>query len=79
MVTVTVNVPAVVIPADAFVPKPLSQEYVPPPLAVTLITGALQSIFVVPVLFVIAAAGVGFTTTCVVAVTLPQFDVIVHE
>lgn len=49
----------------------------PPPFAVTLIAGALQSMIVVPVLFVILGLGVGFTVTCVLALTDPQFELIV--
>ena len=77
LVTVTVNVPAAVIVALALDPKPLSHEYEVPPPAVTSITGALQSIMVVPVLFVIVAVGVGLTVTCVVALTDPQFELMV--
>jgi hypothetical protein len=71
-------VPGLEITAAALLPSPLSHVYVPPPEAVTLITGALQSIIVTPVLLVIEAVGDGFTTTCVVAVTAPQFEEIVQ-
>jgi len=77
LVTVTVNVPAVVIAALAFDPSPLSHEYVAPPLAVTLIVGALQSMMVVPVLFVMVATGVAFTVTWVDALTEPQLEFMV--
>ena len=65
-VTVTVYKPAEEIEAVLLVPRPLSQAYVVPPPAVTLITGVLQSIIFPPVLLVIVAVGLGFTTTCVV-------------
>ncbi|NCU77453.1 MAG: hypothetical protein EBV59_11060 [Synechococcaceae bacterium WB7_1C_051] len=77
LVTVTVNVPAVVIAALALDPSPLSHEYVAPPLAVTLIVGALQSMMVVPVLFVMVATGVAFTVTWVDALTEPQLEFMV--
>jgi hypothetical protein len=57
-VTVTVYVPGEVIDAFALFPKPPLQEYVAPPVAVTLIDVLLQVNTVVPVLLVIPAVGV---------------------
>ena len=56
-VAVTVYVPALVIDADASLPKLLSQLYELPPLAVTLIDVVVHVNSVVPVLFVITAVG----------------------
>ena len=77
-VTVTVYVPALVIDADASLPKLLSQLYELPPLAVTLIDVVAHVSSVVPVLFVITAVGLSLlvnTTSSVAAVHVP-FDTV---
>jgi hypothetical protein len=59
-VTVTVYVPAEVIVKASFVPTtvlPSDHEYVPPPVAVTLIEVVVQVMTVVPVLLVMPAVG----------------------
>jgi len=59
-VTVTVYVPAEVIVKASFVPTtplPSDHEYVPPPVAVTLIEVVIQVMTVVPVLLVMPAVG----------------------
>jgi hypothetical protein len=58
LVTVTVYVPADVIEAPALLPNELLHEYVPPPVAVTLIEVCEHVNIVVPSLFVIPAVGV---------------------
>jgi len=72
-VTVTVYVPA----SDTdntsttlTVEVPSDQEYVPPPVAVKLIVGFVQSIRVTPVLFVIPATG-GEATFVIAIKSLP--------
>ena len=73
-VAVTVYVPALVIDADASLPKLLSQLYELPPLAVTLIDVVVHVSSVVPVLFVITAVGLLLfvnTTSSVAAVHEP--------
>ena len=77
-VTVTVYNPAEVIDAAAILPKPLSHEYEPAPVAVTLIALVLQVNSVEPVLFVMPAVGNSFTTTVAVEVdTHPKASVVV--
>lgn len=65
-VTVTVYVPGAVILAFALLPSPLFQEYVPLPVAVTLMAVVKQVSTVVPELLIIPAAGDWLTVTAVV-------------
>ena len=72
-VTVTVYVPASETDNASTVltvEVPSDQEYVPPPVAVKLIVGFVQSICVTPVLFVITAVG-GEATLVIVIKSLP--------
>lgn len=49
--------------ADAPVPRPPLQEYVPPPVAVTSMAVRLQVNIVLPVLLVMPAVGLGLVET----------------
>jgi NADH:ubiquinone oxidoreductase subunit K len=76
LVTVTVNVPAVVIAPELATAEPLLHKYVPPPLAVNVVLGIVQ-LKAKPLLFVIATVGIVLSKVVVaLAVAVQPFGLV---
>jgi hypothetical protein len=76
LVTVTVNVPAVVIAPELATAEPLLHKYVPPPLAVKVVLGIVQD-KAKPLLFVIATVGTVLSKVVVaLAVAVQPFGLV---